>query len=572
MTIPNIITFPQWNALKQFANLTKGFTKFDPEELDNICVFYDADMNFLDYLERRDIEEIFPDYVLVPRFFWDQHQETIPHEFIEGLELPERIKEIKEHENGYYFNFESRRLADIHPMICNAIPREEQIPVIAFFTELMQANKKIRGVLQAPPGSGKTLMSTMITSNFRSRSLIVVPNEVLQDQWIDVILQFSDLTKDDIGIIQGSDLGKVEPEVHLDKKIMIVKIQSLYSQIKRNKFHELQTMYKHIDMVFYDECHNSGAATSYAKTSSIFMTPNIIGLSATPYRVGLNDYLLKVSIGETIYKLNHNNLTPDIEIHNVYVKFSPDNINRLRGLAHDYPMFLGVFGSMMKPQKEYFEYLADVTAWNLSQGHNIVLLFPTIALMENLMLSLENRHPEAFEKALLLKGKTKQDSLDMVKEERKLLMASYKIYKEEQDIRVKDKLIKRKEATAFIKEERRKIDQRLDYLKEHAIDLYKERINQAEIIVSNYNLLSAGFDKSSLSNIIFGGAPRIGKISVIQSIGRITRKHDGKLHPLVQYFVPSPFIDFKATTGIILSRNIKVQYEDAKFKYIGFKK
>jgi hypothetical protein len=75
-----------------------------------------------------------------------------------------------------------------------------------------------------------------------------------------------------------------------------------------------------------------------------------------------------------------------------------------------------------------------------------------------------------------------------------------------------------------------------------------------------------------MSNIIFGGAPRIGKISVIQSIGRITRLHEGKNNPLVQYFIPSKFLDIQKSTGVILNRNIRVQYPDAKFKYIGFEK
>jgi superfamily II DNA or RNA helicase len=437
----------------------------------------------------------------------------------------------------------------------------------------MNSKHQIRGVLQAPPGVGKTFMAIKLTSMFRANSLIVVPNEVLQDQWVDAIIQFTDLTEDDIGIIQGSDISKAELQMAgSQKKITIVKIQSLYSQIKRNPLYKLQQLYKHIDMVIYDECHNSGAATSYAKTSSLFMTPNIIGLSATPYRVGLNDYLLKTAIGETIYKVTHNNLTPDVEIHQVFVPFTENDSKRVRQVQGDYNMQLGIFGACMKNKIEYFKYLSDVVNWNHSQGHNIVILFPTIALMENLLQEIEIRHPKIFPKTLLLKGKTKQDAMEMVKEERKILMQEYKIFKEEKDQRVKTKEIKRKDYQIIIKERRAEIDKQIEYLKEHALDIYKARVQESEIIVSNYNLLSAGFDKSSLSNIIFGGAPRIGKISVIQSIGRITRMHEGKMKPLAQYFIPSPFFIINKSTGIILNRNIKVQYEDAKFRYIGFPK
>jgi predicted helicase len=192
--------------------------------------------------------------------------------------------------------------------------------------------------------------------------------------------------------------------------------------------------------------------------------------------------------------------------------------------------------------------------------------------MEKLQKNIQERHPEVAQQVLLLKGKTKQDSLDLVKEERKKIMLEYKEYKIELDDKVKAKEIKRKEAQESIKARRKEIDAHIEYLKEHSLDIYKARVKESNIIISNYNLLSAGFDKPQLSNIIFGAAPRVGKISVIQSIGRITRKFEGKLNPLVQYFVPSTFLDFQKSTGVILNRNIKVQYPDANFKYIGFQK
>jgi superfamily II DNA or RNA helicase len=567
-TIPNMITFNEWQFLKQTANLTKGYDKFAPEELDQAVVFYDGNKDYLDYLERKEIEDIIPEYVLLPKFFWEIHQENVKDEFYPELDVSGRLKELEDHYKGYWGYFQNRLLSEIKPMICNADPRDEQKDVIDFFIEEFNAKHRIRGVLQAAPGVGKTYMSIKLLAGFRAKGLIIVPNAVLEDQWKEAIMQFTNLTEDQIGIIQGSDLDKLQEEIN--KPIAIVKIQSLFSQLKRNKFHEVQEFYKFRDFIVYDECHNSGAATSYAKTSSAFLTPNIIGLSATPYRVGLNDYLLKSAIGETIYNVEHHNLQPDVEIHNVYTEFTPNEIKRLRTIGQDYVMFLGMFNSMMKSKHLYFEYLADVVAWNHSQGHNIVVLFSTIVLMEKLQNEIDKRHPALTNKILLLKGKTKQDAMDMVKEARKEIMAEYKKYKEELDIMVKSKKLKRKEAQLKIKERRAEIDEKLNYLKEHALDLYKTKVKESEIILSNYNLLSAGFDKSVLSNIIFGGAPRIGKISVIQSIGRVTRVHEGKQKPLVQYFIPSFFIESKASTSIILTKNIKIQYPDANFKYIGF--
>ncbi len=569
-TISNVITFTEWQGLKQYGDLTKGFQKFDPEDLDEICVFYDADMNFLDYIERRKVENIYPAFVLLPRFFWEQHEDTIPDEFMPGLQMQERLKELHTWSRENRFMLESRVLTEVKLCELTKEPREEQVEVLQTMYDHLNDCKNIHGIVQAIPGFGKTAVSIMFAANTRSKTLIVVPNDLLQEQWLQSLLDFTNLKKEDIGIIQGSDLEKNTLEAQ--KNFVIVKIQSLHSQLKRNKIHNLMEFYKYFNLVFYDEAHTSAGATSYSKTSSIFMTPNLIGLTATPYRDGLNNYLLQVAIGPLIYKADHQNLIPRVEIHSIYVELTDGEKNRLRTIGQDYILFLGMFSSMMKTKKTYFEYLADVVAWNFSQGQNIAILFPTIALMENLRDQLLLRHPDITEDILLLKGKTKADSLEMVKEERKILMKDYKIFKESEDIRVKAKEIKRKDSNILIKEYRSKIDKRIEYLKEHALDLYRKRVHECSIIISNWNLLSAGFSKDHMTNLIIGATPRVGKIPTIQAIGRVTRTFPGKGTPLVQYFIPSCFLDFQKSAPIILRNNIQVQYPTAEINYIGFKK
>ncbi len=564
----NVISFQEWQTLKQYGNITKGYSQFLEEELDMAVVFFDEKMEYVDYLERKKVEDIIPVFVLLPRFFWEDQQDRIPTDFLPHLRIQDRIK-ILETSRDYWNNLQNRVLSENFLYKCDMIPREEQIPILDFFKEKMQADHKIRGILQAAPGVGKTILSIKIASMYQAMTLVITPNQVLCDQWLEAILEFTDLKEEDIGVLQGSDISKIEEEMQ-NKSIVIIKIQSLYSQIKHNHIMNLQRLYRGIDLVVYDEAHNSGAATSYAKTSSLFLTSNILGLSATPYRKGLNSFLMQTSIGEIIYKAEHQNLIPDIEIHNIWTEFTPQENARLVGARGDYIIFLGIFNSLMKNKDIYFAYLSDIVAWNLSQNHNIVVLFPTIFMQEKLLENIESRHPSIVNQVLLLKGKTKQDSLELVKEERRLLMQGFKEYKESLDIQVKAKEIKRKEVTELVKERRKEINTKIEFLKEHSLDLYKRKIKEASVIVSNYQLLSAGFDKPQMSNLILGGAPRIGKISVIQSIGRITRIHEGKNQPLVQYFVPSKFIEFQKSTSIILTKNIQIQYPDARFKYVGF--
>jgi superfamily II DNA or RNA helicase len=445
-------------------------------------------------------------------------------------------------------------------------PRKEQMEAIEYFNTQFETGH-LHGILQAAPGFGKTTVSIKIVSDLNVNTLIVVPNEVLASQWRDAILEFTEFNSDDIGIIQGSDLKLNKPEV--EKAISIVKIQSLFSQVKHNNLKELIDFYINKDFIVYDEVHTSGSATSYAKTSSLFLTPFVLGLTATPYRKGLNSYLLETSIGDVIYKAEHQNLIPDVEIHKIYVPFNDKEKNKIASIKHDYNMSIGVFNSIMKEKEEYFDYIADVVHWNFINKHNVVILLPTIKLMEKLQDKLITRHPEVAEFQLLLKGKTKEDMQQMVKDKRKILMAEYKKYKEELDKEVKAKNIKRKDANQKIKERRQEIDKEVEYLKENAIDLYNQNIQKAKIIISNPQLLAAGFDKPELSNLLIVGAPRIGKVFVIQSAGRITRIYENKPKPLVQFFIPSPFYEINKSVNVIITNNIRLQYPEAKIKYIG---
>jgi len=566
--IPNIITFTEWQTIKQYGNLTKDFKNFNTEELDNIVVFYDNNKNYIDYLERSKIEKIIPSEVLLPKFFWEKHLENIPIDYLPEININDRIEMLnKNHkivsDRLFY------RPNTLIPLGEDKKPRDEQIEIIKIMNELIISKNRINGIVQAIPGFGKTIVSLLFASMSRTKTLIVVPNELLNNQWLQAIVEFTELTENEVGMIQGHDIIKNKIEIGPDKKITLVKIQSINSQIKNNPVIDLIEFYKDFDLVFYDEAHTSAAANSYAKTSSLMSTQNIIGLTATPYRTGLNDYLLKVSTGELIYKSTHQNLIPDIEIHKVYVPSSKNENDKIQSVKFDYNMTLGVFNSFMVSKTDYFNYIADVINYNHSNGHNIVILLPTIKLMENLKNILLMRHPHLEDDQLLLKGKTKEDMQIMVKTIRKELMTTFKAYKEEQELLVKAKKIKRKDYQVLIKDRRSEIQDKIEYVKEHALDLYNKITKKARIIISNPNLLQAGYDDPKLSNLIIAAAPRIGSVPVIQSIGRVTRIFDDKPKPLAQYFIPSTFYEINDKVNIILTNNIKKQYPTASINYLG---
>jgi len=70
------------------------------------------------------------------------------------------------------------------------------------------------------------------------------------------------------------------------------------------------------DLVVIDECHRGSAndESSWRDILNHFGSAIHLGLTATPKRRGLNEFLLKNSVGEVIYEADAEVLTPKIQI------------------------------------------------------------------------------------------------------------------------------------------------------------------------------------------------------------------------------------------------------------------
>lgn len=560
----NLIKFQDWGKLKNEININAGISSFSKDDIDKVCTYYDENLKFFDWVYDREFVETEPSFVLLPKRFFEYHNNQI-------TSIPEMI----------YVPFEPNQNPNPNKpksFFSSIKLRDEQIPILDHILNIFNTpSASVNGIISAAPGVGKTIISIDLLHNIQTAlqkpTLIIVPNQILEDQWINSILNSTSLEKDDISIIQGSDLNKLK-EVVATGNITVVKIQSLYSQLKNIDPRLMYQLYSVYGLILYDECHGSGAADGYAKTSSIFKTDNIIGLSATPYRNGLNDYLLRVGIGDILYKSEHKNLIPDVEIYNLNIEFTPSELRRLQSCRTDYIMFLAIYNSILATKQEYFDYISDWVSYNESIGHSVVILFSTNKMVDKLIETIKSRHTR-FElgtntntKVLQLIGDTKKDSISFVKRFRKKMMSDFSEFKNQMDIEVKSKNIRRKDASEKIKERRLQIDAELSTMEENAITLLESAIKDAKVIISNYNLLSAGFDKPALSNILYG-SPRVGKISVIQSIGRITRIHPNKNKPLAQFFFTKTFTSMQKTSSFILQKNIQVEY-NSEFKFFGF--
>ena len=102
------------------------------------------------------------------------------------------------------------------------------------------------GVLQAPTGSGKTIMALSAIAERKQPALIIVHIEELMTQWIDRIETFLGIPKTEIGVIGG---GKMR----IGNRITIALIQSLCKYAA--------DVYEYIGFLIVDECHRAPSKT-----------------------------------------------------------------------------------------------------------------------------------------------------------------------------------------------------------------------------------------------------------------------------------------------------------------------
>ncbi len=124
------------------------------------------------------------------------------------------------------------------------------------------------GVLQAPTGSGKTVMALAIIAQRRQPTLVIVHSKELMDQWIERIEQFLSIPQEEIGIIGN---GKRQ----IGDRITVGIVNSVYPIAE-----EIQV---HIGHLVIDECHRCPSRT-FIDAVTAFDCKFMLGLSATPYR------------------------------------------------------------------------------------------------------------------------------------------------------------------------------------------------------------------------------------------------------------------------------------------------
>lgn len=143
------------------------------------------------------------------------------------------------------------------------------------------------GLLEAPPGSGKTIMALAAIATKKQPALILTHTKELLYQWQDRTCQFLGLEKEEIGLI-GDGKKTIGDRLTIGIVNSALKVAD-----------ELQ---ERIGFLIIDECHRTPSRT-FTEAVTFFDCRFMLGLSATPYRRDGLTKLIYLHIGDRLHRI-----------------------------------------------------------------------------------------------------------------------------------------------------------------------------------------------------------------------------------------------------------------------------
>ena len=148
------------------------------------------------------------------------------------------------------------------------------------------------GILVAPPGSGKTIISIDLIAKLKQPALILVHKKQIFNQWLERIEHFLNIPKREIGRITAN-------KKKIGDKITVAMVQSL------NRMGDLKDTSDKFGIILVDECHHM-PAKMFRSVITKFRSYYLYGLTATPERKNNDEELIFIYLGEILHEISRN--------------------------------------------------------------------------------------------------------------------------------------------------------------------------------------------------------------------------------------------------------------------------
>lgn len=227
------------------------------------------------------------------------------------------------------------------------------------------------GILKALPGMGKTVCAIESICRRKKKTIIIVHKKDLISQWVKEILQFTSLTEDDIGILTTN---KKKYQQELDKSILLTTPHVIGIALKQNKYYFIQYLKEcGIGVMIVDEVHAIVGAEMFSKSSISLPVKVALGLSATPERPDESNKIMKYHVGDIKEFKTH---VDDIVIPNIAIMRSNFEIHSSN------PRYINFGGYFQMPKychqskksKKYTGMVLYLINKSYNEGRNIIVV------------------------------------------------------------------------------------------------------------------------------------------------------------------------------------------------------
>ena len=145
--------------------------------------------------------------------------------------------------------------------------------------------KSHRGVINFATGLGKTLVATYMVQQYKKKTLIVVPGELIAKQFYEEFVKY--FGKNKVGLYGGKK--KEIKDITIGIAASLTKAVDLFAK------HDL-------GLVIFDETHHTPANTFFEVAAGLAHVGKIFGLTATDYRSDGKDVLITAGCGSVLLR------------------------------------------------------------------------------------------------------------------------------------------------------------------------------------------------------------------------------------------------------------------------------
>lgn len=278
------------------------------------------------------------------------------------------------------------------------------------------------GLISANVAFGKTYVAVDLITRLKKKTLIIVHKESLMEQWIDRILEYTDLARDNIGMIKAE-------KCEFDKAIVLATPQTLIRRIESSSREFLKNMYKaNFGITFFDECHITAAAPAFSLSTLAVFSTRVYGLSATITRSDGLSQLLKWHIGEPIYDDAAFTVKPLVALLDIPIDVGKSRHYIERGTPDG---MINRYVTVLAKREDYLAQVATLMDVCIKQGRNVLVLSAQIKILNKLYEM--SAYPD---KISIIHGQVKNK--DYTKQ---CLLATTGIFKDGMDVSRLDTLI-----------------------------------------------------------------------------------------------------------------------------------